>query len=284
MTRNELEIREKAVLSAYRDNNIEMGVDYVMRLYERNKRKKLYRFRPPKQREIEAIRKSQIYLCRPRLYEDSGDCEWIDDIEALAKYDVTVRNSQKYRYVKKQITPEKYKEIVDNLKQNPRYIEMKEKVRNMCLVSCITDKMNDYMWEQYTSNSEGICLEYEFEDVLKAIADLNIRFFPVRYVEDRSKTKDIQFGPDEYADDAPDELMERKYILSCMTKSKIPYAKESEWRVLCEDMDDSIKKGKLFDFAKPGKIYLGKNIFKNDVFETGIVEAANELGIPTIYI
>lgn len=94
------------------------------------------------------------------------------------------------------------------------------------------------------------------------------------------KTKDIQFGPLEYADDALDELMGRKYILSCMTKNKVPYAKESEWRVLCEDMDDSIDKGKLFGFVKPCKIYLGKNTTQNKNFEKGVQEVASELGIP----
>jgi len=282
MTRNELVIREKAVLSAYRDNDVNTGVDYVMKLYERNRQKKLYRFRPPKQHEIDAIRKSQIYVCRPRLCEDSGDGEWIDDIEEIAKYDVNVRNVQKYWRFKNRLTPEKYREIAESVKQKPRYIMMKEKARNMCLISCITDKMNDYMWEQYTCNSEGICLEYEFEDVLKAIADLNIRFFPVRYVEDRTKTKDIQFGATEYAEDASDELMARKYILSCMTKNKVPYANESEWRVLCENMDDSIEKGKLFDFVKPSKIYLGKNISKNEVFEKEILVVAKELGVPVM--
>ena len=221
-------------------------------------------------------------MCRPRLYEDSGDCEWIDDIEEIAKYDVNVRNVQKYGRFINRLTPQKYREIAESVKQKPRYIMMKEKVRNMCLISCITDKMNDYMWEQYTCNSEGICLEYEFEDVLKAIADLNIRFFPVRYVEDRTKTKDIQFGATEYAEDAPDELMARKYILSCMTKNKVPYANESEWRVLCENMDDSIEKGKLFDFVKPSKIYLGKNISKNEVFDKEILVVSKELGVPVM--
>lgn len=177
MTRNELAIRERAVLSAYRDNDVEIGINHVMKLYERNKEKKLYRFRPPKQHEIDAIKNSQIYLCRPRLYEDSGDCEWIDDIEELVKYDVTVRNVNKYKHLKNQLTPDKYKEIANSLKQNPKYIEKQDKVRNMCLISCITDKMNDFMWKRYASNSEGICLEYEFEDVIKAISNLNIRFF-----------------------------------------------------------------------------------------------------------
>lgn len=284
MTRKELEIRENAVVRAYRDNDVDAGVMYALQLYDRNHDKKLYRFRPPKEYEVDAIRKSQIYLCRPRLYEDSGDCEWIDDLEEIAKYDVTVRSAQKYEKYKNLFTTEKYKEISENIKKAPRYIAMKERARNMCLISCITDKMTDYMWEQYAANSKGICLEYDFTEVLMAISELNIRFFPVRYVDDRTKVKDIQFGAMEYADDAPDELMAKKYILSCMTKNKVPYANECEWRVLCEDMDETIDRGKLFDFIKPSKIYLGKNIFQNQAFEMNILQVADELHIPVQYI
>lgn len=284
MTKNELRIRENAVLSAYRDDNVDVGVAYVMQLYERNTEKKLYRFRPPKEHEVDAIRKSQIYLCRPRLYEDSGDCEWIDDLEELVKYDVTVRSAQKYKIFKKIFTEQKYEEIVENIKKAPRYIAMKERVRNMCLISCITDKMSDYMWNQYAAEAQGVCLEYEFGDVLKAIDNLNIRFFPVRYVDDRTKVKDIQFGKAEYADDESYELMSKKYILSCMTKNKIPYAQESEWRVLCEDMDETIDNGKLFDFVKPSKIYLGKKISQNQIFEKNILQVAKELHIPVQYV
>lgn len=285
MTRKELEIREQAVLCAYKYNNVDKGIDYVMQLYQRNIVKKLYRFRPPKQHEIDAIRGEQIYLCHPYVYKDLGDCEWIDDIEALVKYEVTIRSAKIYEQFKKQFTPEKYKEIVEKIQQNSTYAEMKKKARNNCLIACITDKMTNQMWEEYALHSEGICLEYDFEDVLRAITRLNMRFFPIRYVEDRNKTKDIQFGPKEYAENASEELMYRKYILSCLTKDKVPYAKESEWRVLCDKTDIPMtEKGKLFKFIRPNKIYLGKNISQNNHFEKEIISVANEYGISVVQI
>ena len=64
MARNDLTLRIQAVLCAYKDNNLEQAIDYVMNLYKRNKVKKLYRFQPPKQHEIDAIRDSKIYMCR----------------------------------------------------------------------------------------------------------------------------------------------------------------------------------------------------------------------------
>lgn len=54
MTKKELQIRENAVLNAFRDNNIEEAVTYEMELYERNPEKKFYRFRPPKEYEVDA--------------------------------------------------------------------------------------------------------------------------------------------------------------------------------------------------------------------------------------
>lgn len=281
MTRKELEIRACAVESAYSDNDIDKAAKYVMKLYKRNAEKKLYRFRPPKMREVDAIKNSQIYLCRPCMYEDNGDCEWIDDIEALVEYYRKI-NPGKYAPFKQQFTKEKYSEIAESLRNNLKYIRIQNRIRNMCLISCITDKMNDYMWENYALKSQGICLEYNFEEVLLAIDKLKIRFFPIRYVDNRKQLKDIQFGPIEYEMDPSDELMARKYILSCMTKERVPYAEESEWRVLCENIDESIEKGQLYDFIKPSKIYLGKNINKGNEFKTAIENVAKELEIPLI--
>lgn len=45
MTRKERWIREQAALSAYRDNDIDCGVDYMVQLIDRNKKMKFYRFR-----------------------------------------------------------------------------------------------------------------------------------------------------------------------------------------------------------------------------------------------
>jgi hypothetical protein len=123
MTRNELLIREKAVLYAYKNDDFDKAIDYEMELFDRNKEKKIYRFRCPKNREIESIREANIFLCRPRIYEDIGDCEWIDDIEALVKYDVTVRSYDKYKPYEDMFTSELYREISDK-ELNIEYKEM----------------------------------------------------------------------------------------------------------------------------------------------------------------
>ena len=54
--------------------------------------------------------------------------------------------------------------------------------------------------------------------------------------------------------------------------------------MLCENIDETIDRGKLFDFIKPNKIYLGKNINKNKEFKAAIVNLADELEIPLVQI
>ena len=277
MTRNELIIREKAVLYAYKYNDFDKAINNVLELFERNKTKKLYRFRLPLSREIDSIRQSNIFLCRPKLYEDEGDCKCIDDVEALVKYTVTERSRDKYKKVRKLFTSEFYDKIVKEVKENQKYIQMKDNVRNMCLIGCMTDKMTDYMWEKYANNHEGICLEYDFEEVLKTLRGQGLIFFPVRYVENRDSDSEIFLGPKEYAEIDDDTLMRRKYILSCMTKNIVPYAKESEWRIFCEyaELPPEKDDGKFFDFLAPKKIYLGKKIDNNIKFKNEIIDMAN---------
>ena len=69
-------------------------------------------------REIDSIRQSNIFLCRPKLYEDEGDCKCIDDVEALVKYTVTERSRDKYKKVRKLFTSEFYDKIVKEVKEN----------------------------------------------------------------------------------------------------------------------------------------------------------------------
>ena len=283
MTRNELQLREKAVVMAYKVGNRNAAASYIMELYRRNKEKKFYRFRPPQMHEIDAIREKQIYLCRPICYEDSGDCEWLDDLDALIMYTLNVKDRKKYKLMQAKLTDEKKQECIRRIQEDKRYIEIKNKSRNMCLVGCITDKNTQYMWKEYAVDSEGICLEYDFETILETVSDNKVlHLCPIRYVEDRKQTKDILFGPTDYEEETPDKVMQNKYRLSCMTKDKVPYSKESEWRLLCLETNIPItQKGKSFDFIRPSKIYLGKNIDRNPKFKSGILNVADKYGIVT---
>lgn len=273
MTRNELRMRKEAVLAAYLNGQLEQAVEIELDLFEKYSHHKLYRFRPPKQHEIDAIDKAEVFLCRARCYTDENDCKWIDNIDELI--DLWIRDNKQKGQL---IDEDKRKIVIENLKNNSRYIDLRNETQNMCLISCLTDRMTDYMWENYADHSSGICLEFDFEKVLQAIASQNIlRFFPVCYLDNRNDTKAIQFGEKEYADETGNKMIE-KYFLSCMTKEKVPYSREREWRIMCTFSGlDYNEDGKLFSFVNPDKIYIGKNA--NEAFRESVKYIAEKHNI-----
>lgn len=282
MTRKELTLREMAVTNAYIKGNKDIAIDYVMELRERNLSKKLYRFRPPKMYEIDALKNKQIYLCRPSVFEDSEDCKIEYNLPDLFKYFMSEVKPEKYRHLQGILTDKtKVNELTKAMNENPKFIKINESIKNQCLVACITQTYNDYMWEHYAQHHEGVCFEYEMDQVIFAIKN-DLRFFPIRYVDSRNNLEDIRFDSSDYGDTNESFHRSRmKYMLSCLTKNKVPFSKEYEWRFLYEYMElEDGKTGHLFNFIFPSKIYLGKNIVNNITFEKGIIDFANSTGIP----
>lgn len=69
-------------------------------------------------------------------------------------------------------------------------------------------------------------------------------------------------------------------MLSCLTKNRVPYSCEHEWRLIYEHIElDDGKTGALFDFIPPSKIILGSHISKNPIFENAIIKCAERKGI-----
>lgn len=287
MTRKELQIREKAVLAAYKDLDIDRACQIEMQLLERNSSFKFYRFRPPRSYELDALNKAQIYMCRPDCYEDDGDCGWIDNIQELViNY---IPELKKACSAHGEISnTELCDRVVKRIYSSERYKHLCKVARDQCLISCMTDKISDYMWEKYAEQSKGVCFEYDCKRVLEAIAGMpSVRFFPVWYVENRTKISEIQFGVKDY-EHATDTEMYQKYVLSCMVKNRVPYAQESEWRIFYADpnydfrFNSSYEKGKLFDFIKPDKIYLGKNIGDDYKLEFEAIAKKNDICVEQI--
>lgn len=287
MTLGELRTRENIALNTYKERkDIKTVKDEQKKFLDKYKRNKFYRFRPPKMYEVDAVKMGQIYLCRPTCYDDLGDCEWNDDLEDIA-YHMKIEKIKKAQRMGQQIScglriEPSQSDIEDakKIREHPKYKAMQEKMRRQCLVACITDKITSYMWKEYAMNSEGICLEYDIDLVFSKASEMKCVFGPVRYVEKRKELKDIQFNWEDYMDDS-EENMISKYYLSCMTKEKFPYAKEFEWRLFWEYADISEgQNGRSFEFIRPSKIYLGKNIDRNIKFKEGILDVAKVYGIP----
>ena len=106
----------------------------------------------------------------------------------------------------------------------------------------------------------------------------NLKFYPVRYVDDRKKQCDIWFTSQEYNNEDNSESEHLKFLLSCLTKDKVPYSSEAEWRLFYDSAslkDD--EDGQFFDFSiKPKIVIMGKNIDRNINFRKSVEEYASK--------
>lgn len=281
MTRNEYRRRENAVLAAFKERDADKAFENIKEIIEYNANNIVCRFRPAKEREIDLLIRKKIYLCRPYVYEDNGDCEMLFNIRDLYRYFMLEVKPEKYRHVRGIINGDFDEKIKSGLESNPKFNKMREQIRNKALVACLSENYDDYMWEKYAHGGEGICLVYNLLDIIINIPE-GMRLYPVRYVDDRKEIEDIRFGVDEYGNDPNGYINEEfKYLLSCFTKDKIPFSKEAEWRLLCEE-DDVMpgEKGKEYDFPiNPCIVIMGKNISKNPDFEYKLRQYANENSI-----
>ena len=75
------------------------------------------------------------------------------------------------------------------------------------------------MWDEYAKNSEGICLVYNLREIFINLPK-NLKFYPVRYVDDRKNQYDIKFTSHEYNNGDDPEPEHLKFLLSCLTKDK----------------------------------------------------------------
>lgn len=277
MTRGELRRREQAVVAGFVERDGDKAFRYVTEIIDIHANDGvLFRFRPPKTYEIDTLESKRIFLCRPSIYEDNGDCEILFDIEDLCRYFMVEMKPDKYKKIASLVNKDFYDSVMEAIEIRPEFIELKKKIRDQALVSCFSEQYSEKMWDEYAKNSEGICLVYNLREIFINLPK-NLKFYPVRYVDDRKNQYDIKFTSHEYNNGDDPEPEHLKFLLSCLTKDKVPYSSEAEWRLFYDDasLKDN-EKGQYFDFAiKPKAVIMGRNIDRNIDFRKRVEEYAS---------
>lgn len=278
MTRRELQRREQAVIAGLVERDGDKAFCYVKEIIEISANDGvLFRFRPPKQYEIDTLESKKIFLCRPSIYEDNGDCEILFDIEDLCRYFMVEMKPNKYRNIVNYVNKDFYEAIISAIEEKIEFIDLKKRIRDQALVSCFSEQYDEKMWKKYADDSEGICLVYNLREIFINLSE-NLKFYPVRYVDDRKKQRDIWFTSQEYNNEDNSEPEHLKFLLSCLTKDKVPYSSEAEWRLFYDSAslkDD--EDGQFFDFSiKPKMVIMGKNIDRNINFRKSVEEYASK--------
>ena len=103
----------------------------------------------------------------------------------------------------------------------------------------------------------------------------------LKNVDNRKKQKNIWFTSKEYNFEDNSEPEYLKFLFYCLTKERIPYSSEAEWRLFSDFSElEEGENGKKFDFlVKPRAIVMGRNIERNLDFRDRVREYSSKSGI-----
>lgn len=121
------------------------------------------------------------------------------------------------------------------------------------LICCFAYEQNDFLWNKFGNNYNGVCVEYSVDDLL-SIGDI----CRVKYVEDKLIFNLRKLLYQMINDKAKhSEFLKINIFRELVISKKDKFRKESEYRILLKNEDkNKIKK------IKPIKIYIGHNVAK----------------------
>ena len=278
MSREEWNLRKSAVEYALKDNKVDTAVKLIGNLAQKHTR--LYKFYRPRPHSIEAIRNSEIYMCRPSGYDDNGDCAYISDNKSLSKYFVEVYKRDEYEPLLPFMTDDFHNKFGQTMDSHPDFIEFSKRFRDEALIACISENYSEEMWEEYADHSKGFCAVFDTNELIVRSLELGFFIYPVRYVESRNKCTDICFSSEDYRDDESIDSYTKKHHLSCLTKDMLPYSKEGEWRLIRFNTEISEEeKGRNYPFIKPHTIITGENMDHSSEVYKSLVKISKDNGI-----
>lgn len=282
MTKKQLELRDKANTARFLMQNRESSIDAIMELYNRipdigTMIKPLFRYRQLNDYEIDSIRNETIFMRWPSSYPDTQDCSPVFDFEEISKF-IIQKNYPGFDADKL------YKEYIraSIFEENPKFASKIKDMRDMWMISCFTERYNNQkMWEQYANKEAGMCLVYNFKDILDAVSgNKEMTIMPVRYVENRDDCRDIALNHRDLIEDISDTYY--KYLLTCTTKDRLKYSFEEEWRLIFEKENINKEIGECISFVNPVIIICGGKMDKNSPEYDELIKVAKEKGIEVI--
>jgi|GEM_PF-2868689 len=109
---------------------------------DKNKCKEVvsFRFRLHKEYEIDTLEAEQIFLCKPSIDEDSGDCEILFDIQDLCRYFILEMKPKNYSRFSAMFDDDFYDEIMEKVKGKPAYEALKGKIRVQAFIAMLSRK------------------------------------------------------------------------------------------------------------------------------------------------
>ena len=244
--------------------------------------KPLYRYRTLNRYELDSLIHETIFMRWPSSYTDTSDCKPVADYKEIATYIV----DHKY-HISDDV---KFTSGMDikSIENNPEVLKRLDIIRNMWMISCFTEKKdNKRMWSDYADHHRGICLEYDVKKVLDKVKETGgeMSIMPVRYIEDRDSCSDMALNHKDLLNMNDDATAEAKYRLACMTKEKLLYSFEEEWRLIYDrekKIEDEQIDGDSISFINPKRIICGRAVDQNSTEYKELIDIAEDKGIEMV--
>lgn len=193
--------------------------------WEKQKPKVLYKFMSLREDELNklySIRNNKIWITNACYLNDPFECAF------------------KHKDIKCDIFSQEYKNFTNKV-ENISY-EMKKET----YIASMTEKKNSVlMWSHYGDMHRGICVEYDFDELVKC-ENINFILAPINY---KKRIPEIY----------PEGNLNWLYRVYTTKAEEWNY--EHEWRILKQEKE--YKKGFLIDIIKPNCIYLGSEMDSN---------------------
>ena len=293
------------------------NIDKAMLTKRLNMPSKLYRYRPleNEKRFIDEVENAHIYMANPKTFNDPFDSSSVLRIEEL-RHSEMVKN--KFREIFKRFADRRvvrdvfnHKDWFERLGAYCSYCAMQENglkytddefeniakqylrrefeklneyinelTGSLSRVVCFTESNTNLpMWTHYAVKHSGVCLEYDIPKIGNAY--FIDRMFPVFYVKELPNGIKLPVEENINREASSDYLLLHKLD---------DWSYEKEWRLvynanfwydsLDEIPESFYNEGKIIDFIRPSKIYLGYKVTEDK--EAFVREFGQKQGIPVV--
>ncbi len=236
---------------------------------------KIYKYKSLDDFTIENIENNNFFLSPIELLNDTWECVFfIDHKKVKFNNEIVSKPTQKLQKViyllrtnYEKNSNDKNKtllEIVEKTYIDSLQKDIKQFLFKDSLVGSFAGSHNNIlMWAHYANNHEGICIEYDIENMYDTWGDFLYFLHPVQYKENLFDLTDFVL-----ANIGNKDINELQRIVPALTKN-IAWDYEREWRLLAESGNLPIKQkeldngGVLINMPKPSAIYKGERFDKN---------------------
>jgi hypothetical protein len=207
--------------------NDEIRLDEATEIILNNKPDKLYKYRQADSFGFSVIEKGELWLARANTVEDEFDCFYTYDPEIILD-----SIEQKF----KEIPPSNSNEVVRQFRRRDiecLFNNQRDSFRNTIKL-CSLSRQSDIskMWENYSENYMGFCIEF---DLQKANYGIWEYLFPVLY----SETK-VDFSSYFIMILKERQKLNPSFIRRAALTKSLDWAHEKEWRIIAPDKPEKL--------------------------------------------